>query len=69
METILREGHPKAGARQRRVTKLVDGLHQKSYSERLVILGLTTFRTRIRGRMLRADLIEVFKIFKGMDNL
>ena len=50
---------------QRRVTKLVDGLHQKSYSERLVILGLTTFRTR----MLRADLIEVFKIFKGLDNL
>ena len=50
---------------QRRVTKLVDGLHQKSYGERLVILGLTTFRTG----MLRADLIEVFKIFTGMDNL
>ena len=52
---------------QRRVTKLVDQLHQKSYGERLVILGLTTVRTR----MLRADLIEVYmyKICKGMDNL
>ena len=36
-----------------------------AYEERLKLLGLTIFRTR----MLRADLIEVYKILNGMDKL
>ena len=35
------------------------------YEDRLRMLGLTTLETR----RLRGDLIEVFKIFKGFDNV
>ena len=41
------------------------GLEGYSYSDRLRILGLTTLETRF----LRADLIEVFKILKGFENV
>ena len=44
---------------------MVEGLGEYSYEERLRILGLTTLETRI----LRADLIEVFKILRGFENL
>ena len=50
---------------QRRVTKMVEGLEGYSYSDKLRILGLTTFETRF----LRADLIEVLKIRRGFDNV
>ena len=43
---------------QRRATKLMCGLKNKSYDERLRILGLTTSLTR----RLRAELIETYKI-------
>ena len=36
-----------------------------SYSDQLQKLGLTTLETR----RLRGDLIEVFKTFKGFDNI
>jgi len=36
-----------------------------SYSDRLQKFGLTTLETR----RLRGDLIEVFKMFKGFDNI
>ena len=36
-----------------------------SYSDRLQKFGLTT----LEMRRLRGDLIEVFKIFKGFDNI
>jgi hypothetical protein len=48
---------------QRRATKLVDGLSDVSYQSRLECLRLTTLNTRF----LRADLIEVYKIFNGLD--
>jgi len=35
------------------------------YEDRLRMLGLTTLETR----RLRVDLIEVFKFFKGFDNV
>ena len=44
---------------------MVEGLEGYSYSDRLRILGLTTLETRF----LRADLIEVFKILKGFENV
>ena len=50
---------------QRRATRMVEGLERYSYEDRLRILGLTTLRTRF----LQADLIEVFKILRGFENL
>ncbi|MGE5822757.1 MAG: reverse transcriptase domain-containing protein [Nitrososphaerota archaeon] len=50
---------------QRRATKLIPSFKGKSYEERLRCLNLTTLETR----RLRGDLIEVFKILKGFDNI
>ena len=50
---------------QRRVTRMVEGLREYSYEDRLRILRLTTLETRF----LRADLIKVFKILRGFENL
>ena len=50
---------------QRRATRMVEGLGEYSYEDRLRILGLTTLETRF----LWADLIEVFKILSGFENL
>ena len=44
---------------------MIPQLKDKSYEERLIFLDLTTLETR----RLRGDLIEVFKIFKGYDDL
>ena len=44
---------------------MMEGLENYSYSDRLRILGLTTLETRF----VRADLIEVYKIFNGLDSL
>ena len=44
---------------------MMEGLESYSYSDRLRILGLTTLETRF----VRADLIEVYKIFNGLDSL
>jgi len=46
-------------------TKLISGLSEMGYEERLKILGLTTLETR----RLRWDLIEVFKIIKGYEDI
>ena len=50
---------------QRRATKMVSGLEKVPYEERLERLNLTTLKTR----RIRGDLIEVFKIFKGLVDL
>jgi len=50
---------------QKRATKLISGLSEMGYEERLKILGLTTLETQ----RLRGDLIEVFIIFKGYENI
>ena len=50
---------------QRRATKMVDGLKDLPYNERLKVLGLTTLKTR----RVRGDLIEVFKIMHGYDDI
>ena len=50
---------------QRRATKLISSLKDKNYEERLRILKLTTLETR----RIRGDLVEVFKIFRGFENL
>lgn len=46
---------------QRRWTKRIDGFQDLQYSERLARLSLFS----IKGRLIRADLIMVFKILKG----
>jgi len=43
---------------QHKATKMVSGLRDMTYEQRLKVLGLTTFETR----MLREDLIQVLKI-------
>ena len=50
---------------QRRATKLIPGLRDLTYEERLNECGLTTLETRI----LRGDQIEVFKILNGYENI
>ena len=49
----------------KRATKMIEGLEGLGYLERLRILNLTT----LEKRFLRADLIQVYKIFKGLDKL
>jgi ribonuclease P/MRP protein subunit RPP40 len=50
---------------QRRATKLVVGTKGMSYEERLKFLDMTTLETR----RIRGDLIEVFKILKGIEDV
>ena len=50
---------------QRRATKMVNGFKNLEYEERLKRLGLKT----LGYRRNRADMIEVFKILKGIDNI
>ena len=51
---------------QKRATKLISGLSEMRYEERLIILGLIMLETR----RLRGDLIEVFqKIIKGYEHI
>ena len=50
---------------QKRATKLIPGLRDLRYEERLKECGLTTLETR----RLRGDNIEVFKILNGYENI
>ena len=50
---------------QRRATKLIPGLRDISYEERLRECGLTT----LEMRRLIGDQIEVFKILNGYENI
>jgi hypothetical protein len=50
---------------QRRATKMVTGLRNKSYEQRLQKLRLTT----LQQRRLRGDLIETYKIMTGKEDI
>ena len=50
---------------QKRATKMESVLENVQYEERLKHFNLTTFKTR----GIRSDLIDVFKIFKGIVDL
>ena len=50
---------------QRRATRLIYSLHDLPYYDRLKRLKLTTLATR----RVRGDLIEVFKIIKGFEEV
>ena len=46
---------------QRRWTKQIDGLQSIDYSTRLIMLNLYS----VKGRLIRADMIKMWKIFHG----
>ena len=50
---------------QRRTTRLIPGLARLSYEERLKETGLYT----LERRWLQGDMIEMFKIMKGIDKI
>ena len=50
---------------KRRATKLIPGLRDLRYEERLKECGLTTLETR----RLRGDQIDILKIFNGYENI
>ena len=50
---------------QRRATKIPKSLWTKSYSLRLVILGLT----RLEERRTKGDLIQMYKLAKWLDKV
>ena len=50
---------------QRRATKLIPSIRNRSYEDRLRELNLFT----LEQRRLRGQLIEVFKILRGFDNV
>ena len=50
---------------QRKSTKIISGLRELSYEERLKECGLTTLETM----RLRGDKIEVFKILNGYEKI
>jgi hypothetical protein len=50
---------------QRRATKLIENFHSLSYEQRLARLNLTTLETR----RIRGDLIQLFKMMKGFDDI
>ena len=51
---------------QRRATRMVDICRGKSYNERLILFDLKTLETRLR---IRADLIEVYRVVRGMERV
>ena len=65
LQTVAQKGYKCFGKGTTRATKLTSGLSEMGYEERLKMLGLTTVETR----RLRGDLIEVFKILKGYENI
>jgi len=62
VEPIFSEGHKLLEDVQSRATKLVQGIRNWSYDERLQYLGLI----RLDKRRVRSDLIETFKIMNGI---
>ena len=50
---------------QKRATKMIPQLSHLTYAERLKELDMFT----LRSRRIRGDIIQVFKMFKGIDNL
>ncbi len=58
----LRKNIIALGNVQRRATKCIPGLQNKSYTERLKLLGLPT----LVYRRLRGDMIETFKFTSGL---
>ena len=61
----LKKDHQKLEKVQRRATKCLTGLKDCSYSERLVKLKLPS----LSYRRYRADLIQTFKIVKGLEDI
>ena len=47
---------------QRRWTKLIDGMGNLPYNERLAQLDMFS----VKGRLMRSDLIKMYKIFSGL---
>ena len=61
----LRKDISKLERVQRRATKLIPSIAHLTYQERLIQLNMTT----LEKRRERGDMIEVFKILKGLDRV
>ena len=65
MEAPFSKRYRSVGEVQRRATKFISAIKDETYEDRLRYVNLTTLETR----RLRGHIIEVFKIFKGFDDL
>jgi ribonuclease P/MRP protein subunit RPP40 len=65
LETLLKGRYQKLGKIPRRATRMIEGCSELKYSERLAATGLTS----LENRRTRGDLIEVFKMIKGISKL
>ena len=65
MAAYLKKHHKKIEQMQRRATRMIHGLGNLGYSDRLRSLNLTTLYYRRR----RSDVIQVFRIIKNIDSI
>ena len=65
METLPKKDIDLLEGVQRRATKMILGRNKRCYQERLDLCNLQT----LQDRGLRGDLIQIFKLLKGLDNV
>ena len=65
MESYLKKDIDLLEGVQHRATKMILGYQHYCYEDRLALCQLST----LKGRRLRGDLIQAFKLLKGLDQI